>query len=821
MATPIGRPVSPTYTPATPPAARVAPPASSSPALETSKPVQTQESFAAARQSVVGNSTETVNPSQGGAQVKQGIDQVEPGQLLEQGQGLMESPVVKAEFSDGATSLPKLPPPTPPSSLPPPPPPPPKVAASVSRGVQASGFLNEIRGFNKDSLKKVSQNQVLNLGEISSGTTTKESSNSRKLGSEVGGVSMETAWSLPGPEGSIDIVGHSSEGGTKIEGKSPQQLAQLLKEQYGLQKIKTINLVSCESEQFKTAFKQALADLGVEVGNVEGTKGRVAVDRATGTVLDEAVVGDLDKIGGHDGSLGMLDDVAKKHNVDFDTVRSIHFYLDNLSTEVSIEKFMNFNFMNHAIANIVDKHKADPNLDGIKNASLNILQNIQKDMTSFVEITDKNILKIIDLEAIRNLSKAGLDDSEISAFKSDITKKFNTVNLGEFISFLNTLREPVSGNRREQNIVYETLTVKHIKQSLYTGNLLHLSDPQKDLLTFALTGRQPTSRSFGASSLSTLDMDTRKNQITGRPAFSKKTHEFFGPMVNENHKRHITAWHSFRDIMNKIMINPPDNFVQQLDTALTIAPPKMREEAEGLVLKGQVRDLTSKDKVMMMLYIINSNPNNLWPGDGADNTAINRAFKMVKRELRGIQDGEQVGPEISTKQELISVRDKWLSAGDRTVESRSANLVANVINNELLELEMMEKIDQVAEPRTMFAIRASIPELAAASDKFIQELIAKPRFANDSEFVEHTKLLALKFVAQLEVDGIAHKTMRPTSDKNMNEKIFQLNNQKFIHAGEDIFEINELNKQASPQDMMQLLSTFLEYPKEFYPLPQD
>lgn len=98
MATPIGRPVSPTYTPATPPAARVAPPASTPPALETSKPVQTQESFGAARQSVVGKSTETVNPSQGGAQVKQGIDQVQPGQLLEQGQGLMESPVVKSEF---------------------------------------------------------------------------------------------------------------------------------------------------------------------------------------------------------------------------------------------------------------------------------------------------------------------------------------------------------------------------------------------------------------------------------------------------------------------------------------------------------------------------------------------------------------------------------------------------------------------------------------------------------------------------------------------------------------------------------------------------
>ncbi|MGE3727378.1 MAG: papain-like cysteine protease family protein [Candidatus Sericytochromatia bacterium] len=100
MATPIGRPVSPTYTPATPPAARVAPPASSPPALETSKPVQSQETFGAARQSVVGKSTETVNPSHGGQQIKQGIDRTDEGQLIEQAQMLVAHPVLANEFAD-------------------------------------------------------------------------------------------------------------------------------------------------------------------------------------------------------------------------------------------------------------------------------------------------------------------------------------------------------------------------------------------------------------------------------------------------------------------------------------------------------------------------------------------------------------------------------------------------------------------------------------------------------------------------------------------------------------------------------------------------
>ncbi|PIQ23137.1 hypothetical protein COW36_00230 [bacterium (Candidatus Blackallbacteria) CG17_big_fil_post_rev_8_21_14_2_50_48_46] len=47
---------------------------------------------------MVGKTTETVNPSQGGQQVKQGIDQADGGQLLEQGQSLMESPMIQREF---------------------------------------------------------------------------------------------------------------------------------------------------------------------------------------------------------------------------------------------------------------------------------------------------------------------------------------------------------------------------------------------------------------------------------------------------------------------------------------------------------------------------------------------------------------------------------------------------------------------------------------------------------------------------------------------------------------------------------------------------
>ena len=163
----------------------------------------------------------------------------------------------------------------------------------------------------KSTLKKVSQHQVLNLGDRRTGSPTKESSISRKLGSLVGGVPLDKEH-LPDAKGIIDIVGHSSKtidlkSGKEIyqiEGEDAQGLAEMLKHEYGLEKIKTLNLVSCESEQFMSDLKTALKGLGVEVETIKGAKGRVAVDRATGQMLDEAKVGNLARIKEHDGSLG-------------------------------------------------------------------------------------------------------------------------------------------------------------------------------------------------------------------------------------------------------------------------------------------------------------------------------------------------------------------------------------------------------------------------------------------------------------------------------------------------------------------------------------
>jgi hypothetical protein len=214
-------------------------------------------------------STGPVNASHDGQQIKDTLGQRSPTQLQSQSQALLESPAVAEAFGP------------------------------VARPALSADLLTQARA----NLKPVSQHQVLNLGDVSTGSTVKESSISRKLGSEVGGSPLDRD-RLPHADGSIDIVGHSLDGGKTIEGKSPKQLAELLKQQFGLQQIKTIHLVSCQSEQFKAEFQQALAEVGIQAGTVEAATGKVAVERTTGKMLDAATVGNLANIDGHDGELG-------------------------------------------------------------------------------------------------------------------------------------------------------------------------------------------------------------------------------------------------------------------------------------------------------------------------------------------------------------------------------------------------------------------------------------------------------------------------------------------------------------------------------------
>lgn len=263
MSMSIGRSVSPTYTAPTQTQPQVAQAAASNSAVQTPSQTQhTQASFGALGQTVVGKGSEMVNPSQGGQQVKQGIEQADGGQLLEQGQSLLEPPALQSEFS------------------------------SVSAPQESSSAQGQ------PNLKQVSQHQVLNLQKGDSSVT--ESSRSVVLGDEGSAFMPELLTS----KGKLDILGHGSPDGSTIGGLNAEQLAKKLKSS-GITQLAVLDLKSCHSDKFKTELEGALKAAGITVGEIKTYPGPVAINHTNGQVMQ----GDgLAQMPGHDGVLGRLSD---------------------------------------------------------------------------------------------------------------------------------------------------------------------------------------------------------------------------------------------------------------------------------------------------------------------------------------------------------------------------------------------------------------------------------------------------------------------------------------------------------------------------------
>ena len=496
-------------------------------------------------------------------------------------------------------------------------------AAQFSQmGLVPSGFprvnVDEIHHM-RSQLKPVSQHQVLNLGDVSTGSTTKESAISRKLGSEIKGVPLDRD-RLPAAEGSIDIVGHSSDGGMKIEGKSPQQLAAHLKSQFGLEKIKTINLVSCESEPFKAQFQQALSDLGVEVGHVEGAKGRVAADRATGRTLDEAVVGDLGKIDGHDG--GLVTQIPQGSGSDqekIDTAMAIGASETEIDTAAGILK----TWLNDAF--------------------------VAKDGTGKTEL-------VKDIEAFRGGNLVGTETNHFEGKRSGINESVAAI--------VEQLEKPEITKEAKQRAV-TGLNDIHQKTLAFSSQLLpyhpakfkNVGEMQNALQVLKNDIKGVVDKKVPKNKGSvTLTLDAHGFRIAGRTGIS-----FFGTALKmrdtqpKGHQlRHITSWNNMRDNM-ETLLNQHRNLgtLPQLETEFNRLLTKAKENpvtndtarlkrATSQVngMPGAVT-LAAGDKSLMIkayaiLDLAHSCKDNLWSGDGPENQLFGQYKHAVAKKCEKV-----------------------------------------------------------------------------------------------------------------------------------------------------------------------------------------
>lgn len=156
-----------------------------------------------------------------------------------------------------------------------------------------------------NSLRPASQHQVLTLTEEVSDLNDAVSNDQYRSASQSGISSKGKVGSTFGrstplkPGGTVDVVGHGSADGKTVGGKTPQQLAKLLKDG-GATQLAVLDLKSCHSDAFKVELEQCLKDVGIKVGEIKTYKGNVAISRATGEVMQGDGVEEMD---GHDGIL--------------------------------------------------------------------------------------------------------------------------------------------------------------------------------------------------------------------------------------------------------------------------------------------------------------------------------------------------------------------------------------------------------------------------------------------------------------------------------------------------------------------------------------
>jgi hypothetical protein len=148
----------------------------------------------------------------------------------------------------------------------------------------------------------------------------------------------------------------------------------------------------------------------------------------------------------------------------------------------------------------------------------------------------------------------------------------------------------------------------------------------------------------GASSLHTLAIDNL--DVEGRPLFSKYTVQYLQTR-SQQHRRHIGAWGDMRAYMSLALektqeAGTRDVFLSELRKALkewSKAVPKIIVREFDLLMEDvserRFGNLERDDGevVLKVLYLANSNPNNLWVGSSSENISINSTATNMLEKL--------------------------------------------------------------------------------------------------------------------------------------------------------------------------------------------
>lgn len=176
----------------------------------------------------------------------------------------------------------------------------------------------------------------------------------------------------------------------------------------------------------------------------------------------------------------------------------------------------------------------------------------------------------------------------------------------------------------------------------------------------------------GSGGLGTLSIVN--GQVEGRPAFAPWTQEYLRNNPAQA-RRHIIAWHLLRDLMNELINNNPAGIAgvaQSLGSLAILAPDEVLNGVVNKLEQVPARtygDMGEVGKVILkILYIMNSNPGNLWLG----NSIVNSLLPGIrKRSMDALEAA-------SSLQMLIDLARYWASEEDRDTVDSTAHVVTGM-----------------------------------------------------------------------------------------------------------------------------------------------
>lgn len=150
----------------------------------------------------------------------------------------------------------------------------------------------------------------------------------------------------------------------------------------------------------------------------------------------------------------------------------------------------------------------------------------------------------------------------------------------------------------------------------------------------------------GAATLGDLSINTQ-GRLQGRPGFDVTTLTGV-PIGAGEARRHIMAWHTMRDTINGALNNgmTVQEVVGELTVGLNAGQHPLRDDVlqRGLDMANAAYPHANNEtrQLLALMYTMNSNPDNLWPGSSQVNSTINAVSGAVHNALMGCQNEQEL-----------------------------------------------------------------------------------------------------------------------------------------------------------------------------------